>query len=115
MNTHQSGFDALRGFGRRLTGANGPIFGSVASLLRPVAPTETMTERSGILAGGNWIVDRTKMIDCYPAQDALANIMQEASSTGGAPYNMLIDVARLGPAALNPSRLFLTAPALLMM
>ena len=54
-----------------------------------------MTERSGILAGGNWIVDRTKMIDVYPAQDALANILQETLSNGGAPYNVLIDLARL--------------------
>jgi sugar/nucleoside kinase (ribokinase family) len=55
----------------------------------------TMTERSGILAGGNWIVDRAKIIDLYPAQDALANILQETLSNGGAPYNVLIDLARL--------------------
>ena len=54
-----------------------------------------MTERSGILAGGSWIVDRAKMIDFYPAQDALANILKEISSNGGAPYNVLIDLARL--------------------
>ncbi len=35
------------------------------------------TLRSGILAGGNWILDRTKIIDVYPAQDALANILAE--------------------------------------
>jgi sugar/nucleoside kinase (ribokinase family) len=55
----------------------------------------TPPERSGILAGGNWIVDRTKIIDVYPAQDALANILQETSSNGGSPYNLLIDLARL--------------------
>jgi sugar/nucleoside kinase (ribokinase family) len=53
------------------------------------------SERSGILAGGNWIVDRTKMIDVYPAQDSLANIIRETSSNGGSPYNVLIDLARL--------------------
>jgi sugar/nucleoside kinase (ribokinase family) len=52
-------------------------------------------ERSGILAGGNWIVDRPKIIDVYPAQDTLANILQETSSSGGSPYNVLIDLARL--------------------
>jgi sugar/nucleoside kinase (ribokinase family) len=52
-------------------------------------------ERSGILAGGNWIVDRPKIIDIYPAQDALANILRETSSNGGSPYNVLIDLARL--------------------
>ena len=51
--------------------------------------------RNGILAGGNWILDRTKIIDVYPAQDALANILAETSCNGGAPYNVLIDLARL--------------------
>jgi sugar/nucleoside kinase (ribokinase family) len=51
--------------------------------------------RNGILAGGNWILDRTKIIDVYPAQDALANILAETSCNGGGPYNVLIDLARL--------------------
>jgi sugar/nucleoside kinase (ribokinase family) len=53
------------------------------------------TERNGILAGGNWILDRTKIIDVYPAQDALASILAETSCNGGGPYNVLIDLARL--------------------
>ena len=53
------------------------------------------TVRKGILAGGNWILDRTKIIDVYPAQDALANILGETSSNGGGPYNVLKDLARL--------------------
>jgi sugar/nucleoside kinase (ribokinase family) len=55
----------------------------------------TNNKRTGILAGGNWIVDHTKIIDVYPAQDALANILDETSSNGGAPYNVLKDLARL--------------------
>ena len=51
--------------------------------------------RNGVLAGGNWIVDRPKIIDVYPAQDTLANILQETSSNGGSPYNLLLDLARL--------------------
>jgi hypothetical protein len=31
--------------------------------------------RSGILAGGNWIVDHLKIIDAWPTQDALASIL----------------------------------------
>ena len=53
------------------------------------------TARNGILAGGNWILDRTKIIDVYPAQDALANILAETSCNGGGPYNVLMDLARL--------------------
>ena len=51
--------------------------------------------RSGILAGGNWIIDHVKILDAWPAQDALANILRESSSNGGAPYNVLKDLARL--------------------
>jgi len=53
--------------------------------------------RSGLLAGGNWIIDFVKMIDVYPGEDALANIGESAPGTnGGAPYNVLMDLARLG-------------------
>ncbi len=52
--------------------------------------------RSGVLAGGNWIVDRVKMIDAWPSQDALANISGETISNGGGPYNVLKDLAKLG-------------------
>jgi len=52
--------------------------------------------RSGILAAGNWIIDHTKIIDVYPAQDALCNILGESFSNGGSPYNLLVDLAHLG-------------------
>ena len=55
----------------------------------------TSAARNGILAGGNWILDRTKIIDVYPAQDALANILAETSCNGGGAYNVLVDLARL--------------------
>ncbi len=52
--------------------------------------------RSGIAAAGNWIIDRVKVIDVYPTQDALANILAESSSNGGAPYNVLKALSKLG-------------------
>ena len=52
--------------------------------------------RSGLLAGGNWIVDQVKMIDVYPQPEQLANIGSQAQGTGGAPYNVFIDLAKLG-------------------
>ncbi|HVU18404.1 MAG TPA: carbohydrate kinase family protein [Candidatus Didemnitutus sp.] len=52
--------------------------------------------RSGVIAGGNWIVDQVKMIDAWPEQDALASIGEEFRANGGAPYNLLKDLARLG-------------------
>ena len=55
-----------------------------------------MPERSGILAAGNWIVDHVKVIDLWPSQDALAIIQSETHGNGGSPFNVLIDLARLG-------------------
>ena len=55
-----------------------------------------MSARSGIVAGGNWIIDRLKVIDTYPAQDALANIISESVGNGGSPFNILVDLAKLG-------------------
>lgn len=55
-----------------------------------------MNPRAGILAGGNWIVDHVKVIDTWPPQDALATILHESTGNGGAPYNLLKDLARLG-------------------
>jgi len=53
-------------------------------------------ERSGILAAGNWIVDHVKVIDLWPSQDALAIIQSETNGNGGSPFNVLIDLSRLG-------------------
>lgn len=55
-----------------------------------------MSERCGLLAGGNWIVDKLKFIDTYPQQDALANILSQTIGNGGSPFNVLLDLARLG-------------------
>ena len=55
-----------------------------------------MSDRRGILGAGNWIVDHIKVIDAWPSQDKLANIRTEFRGTGGAPCNVLIDLAKLG-------------------
>jgi len=54
------------------------------------------SNRSGLLAGGNWIVDQVKMIDVYPQRERLANFSSQSEGTGGAPYNVLVDLAQLG-------------------
>src|SRR5262245_65830484 len=50
----------------------------------------------GLLAGGNWIIDQVKMIDIYPQPEQLGNIRAQSQGTGGAPYNVLIDLAKSG-------------------
>jgi sugar/nucleoside kinase (ribokinase family) len=52
--------------------------------------------RTGLLAGGNWIIDQVKIIDAFPQPESLANIRLQAQGTGGAPYNVLVDLAKLG-------------------
>jgi sugar/nucleoside kinase (ribokinase family) len=54
------------------------------------------TARSGLLAGGNWIIDQVKIIDVFPKRESLANILSQSQGTGGAPYNVAINLAKLG-------------------
>lgn len=54
------------------------------------------SSRTGILAGGNWIVDAVKIIDRWPQQDSLANILSTTRGTGGSPFNVLVDLALMG-------------------
>jgi sugar/nucleoside kinase (ribokinase family) len=56
----------------------------------------TTSARRGLLAGGNWIIDQVKIIDVYPQPEQLGNILSQSEGTGGAPYNVLIDLARAG-------------------
>ena len=51
--------------------------------------------RTGLLAAGNFIVDAVKVIDHYPEQDMLANILTESRSNGGGPYNVLKNLAAM--------------------
>jgi sugar/nucleoside kinase (ribokinase family) len=51
--------------------------------------------RQGILVSGNWIIDQVKVIDSYPDEEKLVNILNEYSSNGGSAYNILKDLAKL--------------------
>ena len=51
---------------------------------------------SGIVCAGNWIVDRVKTIDAFPAEETLADIVSESQQNGGAAFNVLVDLAKLG-------------------
>jgi len=58
--------------------------------------TKSGRGRAGLLAGGNWIIDQVKIIDVFPKAESLANIRSQAQGTGGAPYNVLVNLAKLG-------------------
>src|SRR5438128_6889300 len=57
---------------------------------------QTTNSRHGLLSGGNWIVDQVKLIDVYPQPEQLGNIRAQSQGTGGAPYNVLVDLAKSG-------------------
>lgn len=50
----------------------------------------------GITCAGNWIVDHVKMLDHLPGRGMLGSIQSETLGTGGAPFNVLMDLGRLG-------------------
>lgn len=54
--------------------------------------------RNGILAAGNWIIDIVKIIDSFPQQESLVNILTQSKSNGGSPYNVLKDLANMNVA-----------------
>jgi sugar/nucleoside kinase (ribokinase family) len=54
------------------------------------------SERSGLLAAGNFIVDHVKIIDYYPKEEMLATILSQSAANGGGPYNVLKDLAKMG-------------------
>lgn len=51
--------------------------------------------RNGVLIGGNWIIDQVKVIDTYPQEEKLVNILAEFSSNGGSAYNILKDLFKM--------------------
>ena len=53
-------------------------------------------KQNGIIAAGNWIVDKVKMVDRWPGEGELCNILSQTSGWGGGPCNVLFDLAALG-------------------
>ncbi len=54
------------------------------------------TARTGITAAGTWIVDYAKVISRFPEEGSCVSVLSEAISNGGAPYNLLVNLCRLG-------------------
>ena len=59
---------------------------------------QSTNDRKGILCGGNWIVDHVKVIDRYPNENMLVDILDEHISVGGGPNNVLTNLAKLNTA-----------------
>jgi sugar/nucleoside kinase (ribokinase family) len=53
--------------------------------------------RSGIITAGTWCVDNNKMVEFWPGEDGLVEILHEESRGGGSGCNFAIDMKRLDP------------------
>lgn len=51
--------------------------------------------RKGIVGAGNWIIDKVKIIDRWPGEGNLCNIIAEEYASGGGPCNVLFDLAAM--------------------
>ncbi len=56
-----------------------------------------MIERNGIIAAGNMLVDHVHQIEQWPQRGWLAEIVHSERSTGGAPLNVLLTLAKCIP------------------
>jgi sugar/nucleoside kinase (ribokinase family) len=54
-------------------------------------------KRRGIACAGNWILDLVKVVDVYPPQNALANILSESCGGGGCAHNVSLNLAKFDP------------------
>ena len=57
--------------------------------------SEISPHKYGFLAVGTFVVDYQKRVDHYPSERLSAQILSEQISNGGAPLNILIDLAKL--------------------
>ena len=53
--------------------------------------------RRGILTGGTWCLDRNLLIDCWPAENGRADVIEAEPAGGGSASNMAIDLKKLDP------------------
>jgi sugar/nucleoside kinase (ribokinase family) len=51
--------------------------------------------RQGITCAGNWVVDRVKLIDAWPREERLANVLSETRGGGGGAHNVCVGLARM--------------------
>jgi sugar/nucleoside kinase (ribokinase family) len=53
--------------------------------------------RRGIVTGGTWCVDRNRLVDFWPPEEAVAEILEVELQGGGSACNLAIDIRRLDP------------------
>ena len=59
-------------------------------------PAPASPSRRGLLAAGNFIVDAVVTVGRFPQEETLVDIVAEARTNGGGPFNVLCDLAAMG-------------------
>lgn len=54
-------------------------------------------QRKGIVCGGCWLVDHNNLIENWPEQETLTQIVARELEGGGPAHNMALDLAHLDP------------------
>ncbi len=60
-----------------------------------MTPASHPSPRRGLLAAGNFIVDAVVTVDRFPEEETLVDIVAEARTNGGGPFNVLCDLAAM--------------------
>ena len=58
----------------------------------------TSIGRRGIVTGGTWCVDRNRLLEAWPDEDAACEILSEETQGGGSACNLAVDMRKLDPA-----------------
>jgi sugar/nucleoside kinase (ribokinase family) len=54
-------------------------------------------DRRGLITGGTWCADHNKVVEFWPAEEMIAEILSDERGGGGAAYNVAIDIKKLDP------------------
>ncbi len=57
-----------------------------------------MTMRRGVLTGGTWCADHNKVVEFWPLENEVVEILSESVAGGGSGCNLAIDLRKLDPA-----------------
>ncbi len=59
--------------------------------------SEQSSKRRGIISAGTWTLDRIKLLDAWPQEEHLAQIIATDMQGGGSGHNLAVDITRLDP------------------
>jgi len=54
-----------------------------------------LANRKGIISAGTWALDRIKLVDAWPQEEHLAQIIGTDQQGGGSGYNLAVDITQL--------------------